>query len=398
MSRKTLSDKGVAALKPRAARYAFADPELRGHYVRVQPNGAKTFATVARTPSGKQVWTTIGAADALGIEEAREQAREAIKRVRTGLPAIPAQAATFGDVAASWRKRHVEANGLRTASRIGRLLDKHVLPEWREREFTSIRRSEITALLDKVEDGHGARQADVILTIIRSLCNWYAARHDDYAVPTVRGMTRQSAAARARARVLDDDELRALWQVSETGGGPLGAMVRLALLTAQRRAKIVTMRWADISDDGEWTIPKEPREKHAGGVLVLPKLALDIVRAQPRMGDNPYVFAATRGNGPFAGLSKPKRALDAKLPKGTAPWTLHDLRRTARSLMSRVGISSEHAERVLGHVIPGVEGVYDRHSYRDEKAEALRKLAALIDGIVHPRDNVTPMVKRTKRR
>ena len=163
------------------------------------PSGAKSFVTVARTPSGKQVWTTIGAADALGIEDAREQAREAIKRVRAGLPAIPAQAATFGDVAASWRKRHVEANGLRTASRIGRLLDKHVLPEWREREFTSIRRSEITALLDKVEDGHGARQADVILTIIRSLCNWYAARHDDYAVPTVRGMKRQSAAARARA-------------------------------------------------------------------------------------------------------------------------------------------------------------------------------------------------------
>ena len=264
MSRKTLSDKGVAALKPRAARYAFADPELRGHYVRVQPNGAKSFATVARTPSGKQVWTTIGAADALGIEEAREQAREAIKRIRTGLPAIPAQAATFGDVAASWRKRHVEANGLRTASRIGRLLDKHVLPEWREREFTSIRRSEITALLDKVEDGHGARQADVILTIIRSLCNWYAARHDDYAVPTVRGMTRQSAAARARARVLDDDELRALWQVSETGGGPLGAMVRLALLTAQRRAKIVTMRWADISDRWRMDDPERAAREACG--------------------------------------------------------------------------------------------------------------------------------------
>jgi integrase len=395
---RTLSDKGVAALKPRPSRYVKPDPQLLGHYVRVMPSGAKSFVTVARSPSGKQVWTTIGAADALGIQDAREQAREAIKRVRAGLSAIPAQAATFGDVAASWRKRHVEANGLRTASRIGYLLDKHVLPEWREREFTSIRRSEITALLDDVEDNHGARQADAILTIIRSLCNWYAARHDDYAVPTVRGMMRQSAAARARARVLDDDELRVLWHASETNG-KLGAMVRLALLTAQRRAKIVTMRWADISSDGEWTIPKEPREKHAGGVLVLPKLAIDIVRAQSQMGDNPYVFAATRGNGPFAGLSKPKRALDAKLPKGTAPWTLHDLRRTARSLMSRVGISSEHAERVLGHVIPGVEGVYDRHSYRDEKADALRRLAALIDSIVHPRgDVVVPISKRAKRR
>ena len=128
------------------------------------------------------------------------------------------------------------------------------------------------------------------------------------------------------------------------------------------------------------------------------KAALDIVRAQPQRGDNPHVFAAARGNGPFAGLAKPKQALDAKLPKGTARWTLHDLRRTARSLMSRIGVSSEHAERVMGHVIPGVEGIYDRYAYSDEKADALARLAALIDGIVHPRDNVTPMVKRAKRR
>ena len=78
---------------------------------------------------------------------------------------------------------------------------------------------------------------------------------------------------------------------------------------------------------------------------------------------------------------------------------IHDLRRTARSLMSRAGVSSEHAERVMGHGIAGVEGVYDRHSYRDEKADALQRLAALIDGIVHPRTaDVVPMAKRKKRR
>ena len=280
---RTLSDKGVAALKPRPARYVKPDPELLGHYVRVMPSGAKSFVTVARSPSGKQVWTTIGAADALGIEDAREQAREAIKRVRAGLPAIPARAATFGDVAASWRKRHVEANGLRTASRIGRLLGQACAARMARARVHWIRRSEITALLDKIEDRSGARQADVILTIIRSLCNWYAARHDDYAVPVVRAHDTAKRQRAARSRVLDDDELRAIWQVSETNG-QFGAVVRLALLTAQRRDKIVTMRWADISDAGEWNIPKEPREKHAGGVLVLPKVALDIVRAQPQRG------------------------------------------------------------------------------------------------------------------
>ena len=65
-----------------------------------------------------------------------------------------------------------------------------------------------------------------------------------------------------------------------------------------------------------------------------------------------------------------------------ADWRLHDLRRTARSLMSRAGVQSEHAERVMGHVIPGVEGIYDRHSYDTEKADALRKLQALIEDII----------------
>ena len=87
-----------------------------------------------------------------------------------------------------------------------------------------------------------------------------------------------------------------------------------------------------------------------------------------------------------------KAKFDAKLPSDMPNWRLHDLRRTARSLMSRAGVSSEHAERVMGHSIGGVEGIYDRHAYFDEKSAALAKLANLIDSIVHPR--VVPMAKR----
>src|SRR4051812_40920418 len=181
--RKSLSDTGVAALKPRAARYAEPDPELRGHYVRVAPTGAKTFATVARDPTGRQVWTTIGPADVLSIDEARTKAREVLTRVRAGLPAFDApraQAATFQDIAELWLKRHVQANGLRSEGEITRLLRAHVFPAWGARDFLSIRRSEVAALLDEVQDDHGARQADYVLALVRGICNWYATRHDDY--------------------------------------------------------------------------------------------------------------------------------------------------------------------------------------------------------------------------
>ena len=92
------------------------------------------------------------------------------------------------------------------------------------------------------------------------------------------------------------------------------------------------------------------------------------------------------GDGPIAGFAKFKSALDARVAKvePLEPWTLHDARRTARSLMAEAGVRPDIAERVMGHAITGVEGVYDRHSYIDEKAKALEKLAALVASIVNP--------------
>src|SRR5580692_9783542 len=126
--RKSLSDAGVAALKPRAQRYAHPDPQLSGHYVRVTPSGVKAFVAVARDPFGKQVWATIGGADLLSVEEARERAREAIKRIKAGKPPFdaPVKPESFEDAAEQWLKRHVAAKGLRSAGDIARLLRTHV--------------------------------------------------------------------------------------------------------------------------------------------------------------------------------------------------------------------------------------------------------------------------------
>jgi integrase len=398
--RKTLTDKGVAALKPRAARFAYPDPELRGHYVRVTPNGAKSFVAVTLDPHGKQVWATIGPTDRYAIEAARELAREAFKRVHAGLPAFeapPEKPATFKDVAEQWMMRHVRGNGLRSIRQITRHLNAHVYLAWRERPFLDIRRSDVAALLDHVQDNHGTRAADYVLSIVRAVMNWYATRNDDYVPPIVRGMQRRSAHAQARARTVDDAEIARIWVAADTASS-FGAIVRLCLLTAQRSRKVAAMKWADVSPEGEWTIPAEPREKNTAGSLMLPKAALDIIRAQHELGDNPHVFPARIGNGPFNSFGPAKGKFDAKIGS-MPPWTVHDLRRTARSLMSRAGVRPDIAERVMGHATPGVEGIYDRHSYANEKADALQRLAALIDGIVHPRENIVAIPsKRSKRR
>ena len=253
---------------------------------------------------------------------------------------------------------------------------------------------------DEVEDDHGARQADYVLAIVRGIMNWYAARHDDYRPAIVPGMKRQSAVEQARERILSDDEIRMIWNQAEAND-LFGAFVRVALLTGQRRSKVAAMKRSDIAG-GTWVIPKEPREKGNAGELVLPDTVRAIIDLLPQLGDNPYIFAG-RGDGPMNGYSKLKREFDAKLPRDdkgkplVAPWTIHDLRRTFRSLLSRAGVRPDIAERCMGHVIEGVEGVYDKHSYLVEKADALKRLATLIDGIVNPRENVLPMARKRKR-
>jgi integrase len=393
--RKTLTDKGVAALKPRRQRYAYSDPELRGHYVRVQPSGSKAFVVAARDPLHKQIWVTLGSADVMAIEDARENARAAIRRIKEGKPAIeppPVQPDSFHNVAQNWIKRHVEKNKLRTRREIERCLAKYVFPHWGNRPFTGMRRSDVSALLDYVEDNHGAPQADKVLKVVRSIGNWYATRNDDYISPFTRGMGRSHNGA--RSRILDAEELRKVWKQAEASNG-FGAFVQMLLLTAQRSGAVRGMRFADI-EDGVWTIPAEKRAKTNAGSLQLPAQALVIINTQPRLASNPYVFAASRGNGPMNAFSRAKRVFDGRC--GVTGWTLHDLRRTARSLMSEAGVSSEHSERVMGHAIAGVEGVYDRHQYDSQKADALRRLAARINAIVNPpRGNVLPM-KKGKRR
>src|SRR5207248_2811884 len=113
--------------------------------------------------------------------------------------------------------------------------------------------------------------------------------------------------------------------------------------------------------------------------------AQGVIDKLPRIGRAGFAFT-TSGRTGLGGFSKFKRKLDKR--SGVTGWTLHDLRRTARSLMSRAGVASDHAERCLGHVIGGVRGVYDRHEFYEEKKRALEVLATQIERILNPQPNV----------
>jgi len=145
------------------------------------------------------------------------------------------------------------------------------------------------------------------------------------------------------------------------------------------------MRWQDLKD-GVWLIPQQDREKGTARSLKFSELAWEIIQSQPRLKDNPYVFASWPSKH-FNSWSQQKSSLDRELKKtlpDLRPWTVHDLRRSARSLMSRASVRADVAERVLGHAIAGVEGVYDRHAYLEEKADAMERLSGLVKTIISP--------------
>jgi integrase len=242
----------------------------------------------------------------------------------------------------------------------------------------------VTRLLDKIHDRSTAKQADAVLVVLRKIMNFFQSRNDNYISPIVAGMTRTKKTS--RKRILTDEEIRTLWTV--TASIPkYGPLVRVVLLTAQRREKIATMKRSDIKGS-VWTIATERREKPNAELITLPAIALDIINSQPRLNSTDYVFPAGRGLGPFNGFAPSFADLKEQM-RETLPdmpdFVLHDLRRTARSLMSRAGVRPDIAERCLGHTVgSSVEQTYDRHSYEMEKAKAFEMLATLITSILNP--------------
>jgi integrase len=281
-----------------------------------------------------------------------------------------------------------------------------ILPEWENKPFEAISRGEVASLLSGIAKTRGPRAADVTLAVLRRMMAKHAVRSNSYSSVIVEGMAQiEDPRERARDRILTDQEIRFMFKACDQVG-TFGALCKMLLFTAQRRTKVAEMRFDDIDDAGVWTIPKEKREKGTGQRLRLPKPALDIVEGQRELAISEFVFPSSAGTA-FSAFGQAKHELDVargalegiKVPaldtreyeefKATPfykkwNWTLHDIRRTSRSLMSRAGVRPDLAERVLGHAIAGVEGVYDRHSYDAEREAAVLSLANLIGEILHP--------------
>ena len=399
------TDLAIKNLKRGPVRREIPDPGARGLYAIVETSGHKSFAVRFRF-GGKPKKLSLGN---VSLSIARKLAAHALHEVTEGRDPTAAKrqarveqrtvaATTFRSVAERYMtlKAGMRRNGdqvtfgekMRTAARRLRDLERAILPTLGHRPVVEIKRSEIVALLDKIELESGPVASDRALALIRSLLNWYATRADNFVPPIVRGMARTSTKERARSRVLTDNEIRAIWNSKQPGAFP--ALVRFLLLTGARRAEAANMRWQEIEGDN-WTLPARRNKTNLDLIRPLSLAALAVIEGQRR--DCPFVFS--KGQKAISTFSRDKLAFDAAV--GVLNWRVHDLRRTARSLLSRAGIAADIGERCLGHVIAGVRGTYDRHEYYDEKKHGYDALAALIERIANPpKGNVTALRKNKR--
>jgi integrase len=192
----------------------------------------------------------------------------------------------------------------------------------------------------------------------------------------------------SRDRVLSRDELRLAWHLA--GAGDFGAIVRLLILTGQRREEVGGMLWSELKLDAAlWSLGKDRTKNALQHDVPLSPPAVAILRGFPRRDDRDFVFGSS--NGPFQGWSNAKTALDARMAAALkaeggdgaklSPWRLHDTRRTVATRLGDQGALPHVVEAILNHVSghrAGVAGIYNRAVYSTEKREALNRWGAAL--------------------
>jgi integrase len=390
-----LTDRALKAMKPAApgTRKTIWDAAVPSFAVRVTERGKITFIVMRRL-NGKVMRWTIGRYPVMPLSEAREAALAALRDIgrriapkekRTAQQRLEVQrkANSFGVVAEEFINRHVKR--LKSAKDVIGVIRRDLVTRWFDKPIVEITRRDILAALAEIADCGQLAKARKTYAVASGLFKW-AVERGTYGLevsPCVSiSLKNICGSAEARARVLSDSEIRALWKATECLGYPAGPFVRMLILTGQRLREVAQMSWSEIDLDGQlWTIPPERMKGGAAHEIPLAQAAIDILKSLPRWHGGDFVFSVIGGARPISGFSRLKRRIDAVLGGEVVPWRFHDLRRTMRTGLGGLPIPSNICELAIGHAQPGLHKVYDRHSYREEKRRAFELWAARITEI-----------------
>lgn len=398
-------------LPPRAKRFTTAslgalapgdhtDPSTQGLQLRVRDKarGASRTWRFRYTWRGEWVRLTIGHYPSMGLAEARETAHSLRKTLNEGIDPrrarpkrnpkaspLPLSSATSGDhkhtiefLVSEFTERHLRATRKRPEY-AERILQKDVIPEWAGRDARTIEPHEVIELLDRIVDRGSCVMANRVAAILTQLFKFGIHRRIVKASP-VQLLYRPGGKEKPRERTLSDNELTTfLTNIDDACRSQrMARVLKILLLTGQRRGEIALARWSDIDLTAHtWTIPPEHSKNGRGHVVPLSDWAAAEFEALKRLArKSRFVFPnedGTQAADPKLITRSVARCQAAFEKKGVKLFTPHDLRRTCRTGLARLKIEPHIAERVLNHAQEKMAGTYDMHDYLGEKREALEK-------------------------
>jgi integrase len=392
---KALTQLAIENTRPGPARREIPDGKERGLYLVVQPTGAMSWAFRYRI-HGRPQKMTVGPYPAVGLAKARaEAARAKVSLADDDDPAAAKRAARAAKSAARSRDDSVEkvfadfislyAKPKTRDWRGAERLLKQFAEAWKGRPLAAIGRADIHRVLDGIVARGAPVGANRAFAQLRKMFRWAVSR----------GLLDRSpcdgidppSAEKSRDRVLDTEELNLVWRAAGDLGFPFGPIVRLLVLTGQRRSEVGALEWRELDlDRAIWTIPASRSKNRRQHVVPLSPEAVEIIKALPRFSVSKFVFSP--GKTAPSGYSRAKTRLDARITalngsESLAPWIFHDIRRSVASGLAGLGVNLPVIERVLNHVsgsFAGVVGIYQKYNFAAEMRGAMERWGRHVEG------------------
>lgn len=400
--RKNLTDLFVQNVRQRGDHRAdYLDTSDPGLVLRVSPSGVKSWSYLYKVPGeggltrtgkprkGRQHRMTLGNYPMVSLGEAREKVRDLKTSVGQGVdPRVEAMVLakskadnTVDLVGQRMYQRVLDEGVLKRPDKIESALRLYIYPHLGQKPISEVTRGDVKALIARFMKLQKPSAADAAKKYMSRIFN-FALDEEIIDRNPIDGLKRGHTQSK-KDRILEDEELVAAWQAADNLGYPWGDAVKLLMLTGCRKREITWAKWSEIkSNERALVIPSDRYKTDQTLMVPMSDTAWSVLQAISREGE--YIFSANGGESPINSDTYLKRHLTKRLPDATPPWTLHDLRRTLRTNLPRLGISGEIAERVLGHGPKDkIEGIYNLYGYADEKRDALQRYDDFLRGLTN---------------
>ena len=385
----SFTNRWIDAIKlPETGQLDYFDERTTGLGLRLSSAGRKSWFVMYRH-AGRLRRYTIGTYPALGLADAREKAKALLHEAALGNdPATEKQvnrgAPTFGEIAEQYIELYAKANK-RSWTADQRMLKHDLLPRWKNVKAYEIKRRDIIVMLDEVVL-RAPIQANRILALLSKLFNWAISRDLVEINPCI--AVKRPSRENQKDRVLNQEEIAIFWHGLDAASMTelTRLCLKLQLVTAQRKGEIVSAEWQELElETGWWTIPAEKAKNKLAHRVPLSTLAMQLLQQIKLLsGESRWLFPSKATD-----KSMLDSSIDHALHKNEAkfaipPFTPHDLRRTAASHMTGSGVPRLTVSKILNHIESGITAVYDRHSYDQEKREALELWGEKLSAIIQP--------------